>query len=429
MNTPPSRKEADWPRKVRVGRESVTVYKRTRADGVVAYMVANYSGGSRKLDSHPTEEQAMDAAQQLARRLSQREVLAASLTNAQASEYASAIQTLGPIPLLPAISTLAECLKVVPSLAQVADACRFYAARHKRVAPKRVEAVVQELLAVKAGRGASARYQEDLRARLLRFAADFKVDVGDVATADIQGWLDKLGVAPQTYQNFRRVLHLLFAHAVARGHAIDNPVEGVETLKTRGKELGIFTPGEMARLLDAASPGFLPSLAIGAFAGLRSAEIERLRWEDVDMEGRHIVVGVARAKTAGRRIVPMAENLAALLAPYARREGNLWPGTHEGFYEAQGAAAAGTGGEGRKPVKWKPNGLRHSYASYRFAQTGDAGRVAGELGNSAAVVHKHYRELVKPGEAERWFSLGLASPATASREGFGIDASGGVPGI
>jgi hypothetical protein len=31
--------------------------------------------------------------------------------------------------------------------------------------------------------------------------------------------------------------------------------------------------------------------------------------------------------------------------------------------------------------------------------------VAGELGNSAAVVHKHYRELVKPADAERWFAV------------------------
>jgi hypothetical protein len=55
--------------------------------------------------------------------------------------------------------------------------------------------------------------------------------------------------------------------------------------------------------------------------------------------------------------------------------------------------------------------LRHSYASYRFAQIGDAGRVAGELGNSAVVVHKHYRELVKPADAERWFAVKPESPS------------------
>lgn len=63
------------------------------------------------------------------------------------------------------------------------------------------------------------------------------------------------------------------------------------------------------------------------------------------------------------------------------------------------------------PVKWKSNALRHSFASYRFAQTGDAGRVAGELGNSAAVVHKHYRELVKPADAEKWFNVKPEAPA------------------
>ena len=56
-------------------------------------------------------------------------------------------------------------------------------------------------------------------------------------------------------------------------------------------------------------------------------------------------------------------------------------------------------------AKWKKNALRHSYASYRFAQLLDAGRVAGELGNSAAVVHKHYREIVKPADAAKWFGL------------------------
>jgi len=58
--------------------------------------------------------------------------------------------------------------------------------------------------------------------------------------------------------------------------------------------------------------------------------------------------------------------------------------------------------------------LRHSYASYHFALTGDAGRVAGELGNSAAVVHKHYRELVKPADAQRWFAILPEAPTNVT---------------
>ena len=56
-------------------------------------------------------------------------------------------------------------------------------------------------------------------------------------------------------------------------------------------------------------------------------------------------------------------------------------------------------------VALKSNALRHSYASYRFAQTSDAGKVAGEMGNTAIIVHKHYRALVSAKAAEKWFSI------------------------
>ena len=56
-------------------------------------------------------------------------------------------------------------------------------------------------------------------------------------------------------------------------------------------------------------------------------------------------------------------------------------------------------------IDWKRNALRHSYASYRFAQTTDAGLVAGELGNSVNMVHKHYRELVTRQSADQWFNI------------------------
>ena len=161
---------------------------------------------------------------------------------------------------------------------------------------------------------------------------------------------------------------------------------------------------------------------LGAFAGFRSAEIERLEWSDLHLAEKFIVVGASKAETAGRRIVPIQDNLLDWLRPYAGRQGNVWTGTHEKFYEAQQKTAAATKVEAdaeknipaQKPVKWKANALRHSYASYRFALTNDAGRVAGELGNSAAVVHRHYRELVKPADAVKWFGVKPDAPANVT---------------
>lgn len=370
-------------------------------------MVANYAGGKRRFDSYASEADALDAAQRLARQLSERDVLAASMTNEQASDYAAAVQALKPYGVaLPATaSTVAECLKLVGDLPSLHAAAKFYAQRHKQITRKSVADVVKELLAVKEARGASPRYLEDLSSRLNRFADAFRKETGSVTTAEIQAWFDASKFKPQNYVNFRRVAHLLFEFAVARGYAVDNPVAGVENIEARSGAVHIFTPAEITRLLAVASPDFLPCLAIGAFAGLRSAEIERLEWSDIDLAGRHIVVGADKAKTASRRVVPVSDNLAAWLAFYAQCTGKVWKGTHEDFYTAQQTTAAATKTDAKPAVKWKSNALRHSYASYRFALTADAGRVAGELGNSAAVVHRHYRELVKLADAERWFAV------------------------
>ena len=54
---------------------------------------------------------------------------------------------------------------------------------------------------------------------------------------------------------------------------------------------------------------------------------------------------------------------------------------------------------------WKPNGLRHSYVSYRLAQTDDENRTAQECGNSPRMIFQHYRALVSKAEAEHWFAL------------------------
>lgn len=93
------------------------------------------------------------------------------------------------------------------------------------------------------------------------------------------------------------------------------------------------------------------------------------------------------------------------MAPYADRKGEVWPLGPNAFYAAQQATAEKAG------IEWKANALRHSYVSYRFAQIGDSGHVAGECGNRAAIVPKHYREWVTPADAGKWFSIRPQTPA------------------
>ena len=410
-----AKKSREWPRKVRFGLATVRIYRRKTSNGNFSYMVANYANGKRRFDSYPNVDEALFAANRVAKQLSEKDTVAASMTSGQASEFAVATQILKPlgVSLTSTVTTMAEAVKIVGDLPTVLEACKFFNARHKKTVQKPVAEVVEEMLAIRKTSGASQRYLQDLRLRLNRFAAAFPKSACNVTTSDVQAWLDGMKLSWRNNINFRTVVHTLFKFAVARGYAVDNPVAKVEKIKPRDIEIEIFTPTEITRLLAAAPVDYVPCLAIGAFAGLRSAEIERLEWSDIDLKGGHITIGAKKAKTATRRTVPIAENLLAWLNPYAERKGKIWPGTHDEFYECQQATASATAikadskkGVPAKPaIRWKANGLRHSYASYRFALTNDAGRVAGELGNTAAIVHRHYRELVNPCEGKKWFAV------------------------
>jgi len=396
------------------GREKVQVYRRQLPGGTFNYMVVNKSETKngkpvRRFDCYPDADEAKDAADKLAARMSRRDLLAASMTKDEAIEYANSVTRLKPfgVSVDAATATIVECLKTVPDLSSVQAAVKFYAARYRQVTKKPVADVVTELLKVKGSNGASPRYLDDLAGRLNHFAKDCKNDCCDVMTSDVQAWMDKLALSPQSRKNYWTVLRTFFRFALARGYAADNPVEAVEKIRVRSGDIQIFKPGEIARLLEAARahfPDFLPCLAIGGFAGLRSAEIERLEWSDIDLKDRHIVVAASKAKTASRRIVPIHDNLAEWLAPYADKTGKVWKESSVLFYKRQEAIARATKGA-EEAVKWKVNALRHSYVSYRFAKIGDAGRVAGECGNTAKTIFKHYREMVKPAEAERWFGV------------------------
>ena len=69
--------------------------------------------------------------------------------------------------------------------------------------------------------------------------------------------------------------------------------------------------------------------------------------------------------------------------------------------------------EGWEPFAWKHNALRHSFISYRLAAVQNTAQVALEAGNSPQMIFQHYRELVRPVDAEKWFAVTAESVAAA----------------
>jgi integrase len=160
--------------------------------------------------------------------------------------------------------------------------------------------------------------------------------------------------------------------------------------------VSIFTPEEMGKILHAAPPRLIPILAIGAFSGIRMAELNRLDWKAIDLERRIIEVRASQAKTASRRIIPVSDNLAAWLEPLERNGKVVC--AKDLHREVTALAKA-------LKIEWPRNALRHSFISYRIAKVKSADQVALEAGNSPTIIFKHYRELTTEDEADKWFGI------------------------
>jgi integrase len=123
-----------------------------------------------------------------------------------------------------------------------------------------------------------------------------------------------------------------------------------------------------------------------------------LDWKEIDLESGLIEVTAKIAKSARRRFVRIQPNLGAWLRPHACKEHLVTPPNFRELFD-QARAAAG--------IKyWPKNALRHSFASYHLARFNDVAALALELGHMRAdLIFQHYRQLVKPDQAERYWQI------------------------
>jgi integrase len=262
--------------------------------------------------------------------------------------------------------------------------------------------LAQEVLEAKRKDGMSVTYIADLKKGLARFCADFgERKIAGIIVEELDNWLRELPGSPKSRANYRANIGVLFSYAARRRMIDSNPILHTGRPKLPDNPPEIFAVDELAALLNTAhtrAPDILPMLAIGAFSGLRDAEIKRLDWSEVDQKRGHIEVKAAKAKSARRRIVEMQPNLRQWLQPYAEMTGEVVPANWRKKLDSIRKASGLT--------QWPNNGLCHSYASYRLAALHDAPRVASELGHtSPKMLYSTYRELVLPIEAERYWAI------------------------
>jgi integrase len=389
-----------FPKSIKAGSAVVKVY-RGKAHGYDLFTVAYHENGKRLRRTFGKLADAKTAAQAIALKIAQGRANSVELTGADRDNYMAALNLLRPHGL-PLVSVVEEYLAARDHLGNsesLLSAVKEHVRRHRHVVEKRVTEVVEEFLATKKRDGASQRYLKSLRCDLRRFAAAFQINIGAVTSGLIVEWLKSLNVGPRARNNIRSSVVVLFRHARALGYLPKGqPTEAddVSKVKSRGGKIGILNPQELAELLKKADTEAALYLALGAFSGIRTAELIRLDFKDINFERGFIEVGKEKAKTATRRLVPIQPNLMEWLRPYKGQKGRIFAGLH---VPDRIIAFA------KKHVQWSSNCLRHSYASFRLAITQDAAKVALEMGNSPNMLFTNYRELADEHDAKAWFAI------------------------
>lgn len=395
-----------WPLIIKAGNVPVKIY-RSKTHGYDLFTVAYYSGGGRKRESFGNLTVAKDRANEIARAIINDRLAVLELTSGNRDAYLGAINLLRPlgVPLHSAIEEYVAArslLKDGPLLPAVQE----HVGRRHNVIDKRVREIVDELIAAKRTDGLSKRYVDTLRCYLNRFGAAFETNIGSVISRMIEDWLAAQKLSPRGRNNIRQSIVTLFHFARSRHYLQKGqPTEAddVPKAKDRGGKIGILTPVQLAHLMKKAPALTELYFALGAFTGMRSAEILRLDWVDVNFERGHITVAAEKAKTATRRLVPIQPNLMQWLSPYRGRSGPLFKSRRDVARAIRFAKS--------KKVDWLTNCLRHSYATYRLAAIADTARVALEMGNSPQKLMTNYRELADEHDAAEWFSITPRCPA------------------
>jgi integrase len=365
------------------------------------FTIAYYLGNERRRETFSDLSLAKIRAREIAVSILQGRSQVLELTNSDKDFYLHALKLLKPVgvPLHIAIEEYVAARSRLDG-ESLLSAAKEYAHRHRHC-DKPVGEIVDELLASKQRDGLSLRYIQSLRGHLKNgFAQVFRTNIGSITASMIEGWLTGLGIGPRARNNIRNSIAMLFQYARSHGYLpkdVRTEAEHVARAKDRGGKIEILPPQELGKLLKKANAEAALYLALGAFTGLRSAELIRLEWQDVNFDRGHIIVGKEKSKTATRRLVPIQPNLMQWLAPYRGFSGRVFVSEH---------AADRTIEFAKSLLKnWPSNALRHSYATYRLAQTPDAQRVALEMGNSPTMLFTNYRELADEHDAAAWFAI------------------------
>ena len=262
-----------------------------------------------------------------------------NFTARQTAVINDAVEILRPtgVSLTEAARQFAEAHRLLEGCGGLSEAVRCFLEEHKRtqLSPIKLPDLVEKFMVHLRGQEKSRRYTLDMQARLHKAAQTFNGFVGDIHATDINRWLVGMRhLSGRTKNNYRAALATLLSFGRQEGHlprGIPSEAEFSSRYDGRGGEIGIYTAEKLRILLFGLELRLMPFVAIGAFAGLRSAEIVRLEWQEIRFTQNIIEIKASKAKTASRRLVPILPVLAEWLSSVRKESGRVLVGVKDEF--------------------------------------------------------------------------------------------------
>jgi integrase len=365
--------------------------------------------GQRKRKVVANRAKAEETAKAIAKQLSEGTAHVVTLTPEEIADYTAALKILRKYPSTPLASVCQQYAEAMDRLethgSTIMDAVLTHLAQKKKTAPSeiKVSLLLDEYMAAKEQEHLSTYYLKDLRRKLSRFASSFLCSISSINSREVKTWISKQGNG-RNAQNLHTSVSSFLSYAREMGHLPSNEKhagEMIKKVKVKPSSIGIYSPDDLVKILAHTPEPLIPSIAIAAFAGLRSAELFRLDWSEIKMDQGHIEVTAEKAKTASRRLVPILPCLSQWLSTRKKTTGRVTPElSNLDNLTRKYSAICGKAG-----VVSHRNGFRHSFASYRMAAEKSAAQVALEMGNSPAKLFSNYRELVTETNAKAWFNV------------------------
>jgi integrase len=226
---------------------------------------------------------------------------------------------------------------------------------------------------------------------------------GGIDELEWQTWVDRLsreGLARSRIANHLAVARAIYGWASRPTRRIvdRNPLAGLELPPNDEKpRTRVADAEEAAVLLAALDPADAVPYALAFYAGLRRAEIKRLDWPDVELDGYRLIVRKAKSEAGTGRRPPIAEPLRPILLGEFMRQGR-----QNGAVSAASVTSGKIAERARR--RWGAAGLepitlhecRHTYASFLMAAGYTLRELMEFMGHSSLQATERYVKLLPP---------------------------------